>query len=153
MHLQFSSYRLACGLVSLVVLFTGCESHSTSTPVPPSVEQALHTKFRGPLEKLVWQPAPQGWVASFHWKTIPVRSQVTGSGQILETELGLEEVDVPVGLQMALQQRYPHYQVQKKSYVERGNQRFYRLQLASPDGNTRLYSFQRDGQLLPAASH
>lgn len=152
MNQLFPFCRLVFGLVSLTTVLTGCGTRSASSEAPPAVEQALHTRFMGPLEKLVWRPTATGWEAGFEWKGIPVRSQITAAGQVIETELALEEADVPTGLRTALKQRYPQDRVQKKTLVEKGNQRFYRLELASPAGQTRTYSFQRDGQLLPPTS-
>ncbi|WP_460615496.1 hypothetical protein [Hymenobacter seoulensis] len=149
----FLPHCLAFWLVSTTVGLMGCGTHSTPSEAPSAVQQALHHKFGGPLEQLTWQPSANGWVASFQWKSIPVRCQITAAGQVVESALELQEEDVPQGLRTVLQQRYRQYQVRQKDLVEAGNKRFYRLELTSPAGETRSYSFQRDGQFIPTNAH
>ncbi len=77
-----------------------------------------------------------------------MRSQVTRGGVIAETELEVEDLDVPPALWDAQQHQYPSYQVRQLRLVETGNKRFFRLHLTSPRGETRAYSFTRASGLV-----
>ncbi len=147
MQLSVSSISSKLLMAILCLGIASCDGSGSEASVPSAVLQAFNTTYPNVSPK--WELMPYGYEAVFVQDGLEYEVEYSSSGEWLETEYEVQEVQFPQAVLQTVRQQYPNYTITKYEIELTPLGTFYEVEV---EGNGQEIELYFDEQGRPTAN-
>lgn len=146
--MQLPAHSLSFGVLmtTLWLGITGCGGSGSEASVPDVVLQAFNATY--PDISAEWEQMPYGYEAVFVQEGQAYEVEYSSTGEWLETEYEVQELQFPQAVLQAVRQQYPNYAITKYEIELTPLGTFYEVEVEGNGQEIELY-FDEQGQPAP----
>jgi hypothetical protein len=149
--MQLPAQSVSCGVLmaTLCLSITGCGGSDPQPDVPDVVLQAFNATY--PDISPQWEEMSYGYEAVFVQEGQEYEVEYSSTGEWLETEYEVQELQFPQAVLQTVRQQYPNYAITKYEIELTPLGTFYEVEVEGNGQEIELY-FDEQGQPAPNAN-